>query len=459
MQNLGMHSNDSQRLIVVSSKSRCSKKHLFIAGIVLLFVVVIIVLATRPSPSSTPGPVYSSDPDQRVIEIFRDYLRVKSPNPTTGSDALAFLKRVADFYGFEAQRLSYTAEGLTKNAVLVSHRVVGSTLSSIFLLSHVDTVGVELDKWTRDPFGGEMDPATGNIYGRGAQDTKSLTVMHMEALFRMKHLPLNRSIYLFFETGEEIGEGTACEPQWLSSALWKSLNVGLVLDEGLASGDSDDLMLFYTQRLSCAFNVSSEGPAGHGSLMLNDTANVKLIKFLGKLLEIRAEQEALLAHNSLGFVTTINPTLLEAGATRNVIPSTAAAGVDMRVTPGQVLNMTSLVKQLAQAANVTLIGPDDLEEPVLSPHNDSDPWWQAITSALGSHLANTTNGSVVGTIFPAGASGACLRRPPFSLHVYGFSALPRTPLLLHSNDEFLNNNTLVEGVATFQALLQALASG
>jgi len=54
------------------------------------------------------------------------------------------------------------------------------------------------------------------------------------------------------------------------------------------------------------------------------------------MLELRAEQEAQLSQKSLGFVTTINPTILEAGGTRNVIPSVATAGVDMRVTPGQV---------------------------------------------------------------------------------------------------------------------------
>jgi len=277
-----MQANDSQRLIVVSSKGRCPRKYFLLGGVIVLFVVIIAVLATLPSPQSAPGPTYSSDPDQRVIEIFRDYLRVKSSNPTTGNDALNFLKRIADFYGFESQRLNYAANGTTKSAVLVSRRAPASSAPSIFLLNHVDTVGVELDKWTHDPFGGELDPVTGNIYGRGAQDTKSLGIMQMEALFRMRTVPLNRSIHLFFETGEEIGEGTSCEPQWLASDLWRSLNVGLVLDEGLASGaDSDDLMLFYAQRLGCAFNATAEGPAGHGSLMLNDTANVKLITFLG----------------------------------------------------------------------------------------------------------------------------------------------------------------------------------
>lgn len=452
--------NDTSQLIVVPNKPRCSRQRVFIACLLSLFVIVIVIISTLPSSSSPPPiPVspYSNDPDQRVIEIFRDYLKIKSANPTTGNDALVFLKRIADIYGLEAQRLDFTRGATTRSALLVSRRVT-SSLPSLFLLSHIDTVPVELDKWTRDPFGGEMDPETGNIYGRGAQDTKSLTIMEFEALYRLKDVPLNRSIFLFFETNEETGDGTACELQWLDSALWKSLNVGVVFDEGLASGaESDDLQLFYGQRTTTGFTATAHGQAGHGSLMFNNTATMKLIKFLGKVLEVRAEQEALLAERPLGFVTTLNPTLLSGGTTRNVVPSTAQAGIDCRITPGQVQNMSERLKLLAQESDVLLSELENLTEPVLSPHNDSDYWWREITDVLSAYLANTTGGNVIGTIFPAGTSGDCLRDPPYALPVYGFSPLPRTPLLLHDHDEYLNNNTLVEGVAIMQALLKRLA--
>lgn len=275
--------NDDSRLIIVSNKSRCSRQRIFIACLLSLLVIVIVIISTLPSSSSTPTPIspYSNDPNERVVEIFRDYLKIKSANPNTGNDALVFLKRIADIYGLESQRLDFSSGTITRSALLVSRRVT-STLPSLFLLSHIDTVPVELDKWTHDPFGGEMDPETGNIYGRGAQDTKSLTIMEFEALYRLKDVPLNRSIYLFFETNEEIGDGTACEQQWLNSALWKSLNVGVVFDEGLASGaESDDLQLFYGQRTTTGFTATANGQAGHGSMMFNNTATMKLITFLG----------------------------------------------------------------------------------------------------------------------------------------------------------------------------------
>lgn len=175
------------------------------------------------------------------------------------------------------------------------------------------------------------------------------------------------------------------------------------------------------------------------------------------MLEVRAEQEALLANRPLGFVTTLNPTLLSGGTTRNVVPSTAKAGIDCRITPGQVQNMSERLKFLAQESGVILSELDNLTEPVLSPHNNSNYWWREITAVLSAHLANTTGGHVVGTIFPAGTSGDCLRDPPYSLPVYGFSPLPRTPLLLHDHDEYINNNTLIEGVETIQVLLKKLA--
>lgn len=456
--------NDSQPLVIVSAKQRCcSRPKLIFACLLALVVLTIVIVATLPSTTSpVPSPSwhYSADSDQRVIEIFRDYLKINSALPNSGNNALIFLKNIADFYGLESQRLDYNiVNQSTKSALLVSRRIPSSTLPSVFLLSHVDTVGVELDKWKHDPFGGEIDAETGNIYGRGAQDAKSLSIMQLEALYRLKDLPLNRSVFLFFETQEEISKGTACEPQWLSSPLCQSLNVGVVLDEGLASGaGSDDFLFYYGERLDCALNAKAEGPAGHGSLMLNNTAPMKLIKFLGKLLELRAEQEALLVGTQLGFVTTINPTLLSGGSTINVVPSSAEAGTDLRITPGQVQNITQVILQLAIESDVTLsYGLCNLSEPVLSPHNNSDFWWKEITSILEYHLSNTTNGTLVKGVFPAGTTGNCLRFAPRSLPVYGFSPMPRTPMLLHDHDEFLNNDTLVDGVVTYQMLLAKLA--
>lgn len=53
------------------------------------------------------------------------------------------------------------------------------------------------DKWKFDPFGGHIDES-GNIYGRGAQDMKSVTIAQLEAIRRMKKkgIKLKRTVHI-----------------------------------------------------------------------------------------------------------------------------------------------------------------------------------------------------------------------------------------------------------------------
>ena len=57
------------------------------------------------------------------------------------------------------------------------------------------------DKWDYPPFGAEKDE-NGNIYGRGAQDMKCITIQHLEAIRRLKQSgPLKRTVHLSFVPG------------------------------------------------------------------------------------------------------------------------------------------------------------------------------------------------------------------------------------------------------------------
>lgn len=52
-------------------------------------------------------------------------------------------------------------------------------LPSIVLNSHMDVVPVYPEQWSFDPFGAEIDE-NGNIYGRGAQDMKSVSIQYKQ---------------------------------------------------------------------------------------------------------------------------------------------------------------------------------------------------------------------------------------------------------------------------------------
>jgi aminoacylase len=61
------------------------------------------------------------------------------------------------------------------------------------------------EEWTHDPFGAEQDE-DGNIYGRGAQDMKSIGIQYIEAIRRLKQkgVLLKRTVHLSFVPGETL---------------------------------------------------------------------------------------------------------------------------------------------------------------------------------------------------------------------------------------------------------------
>ena len=92
---------------------------------------------------------------------------------------------------------------------------------------------------------------------------------------------------------------------------FRALNVGLSLDEGIASAD-DEVPLYYGERNCFWIKVTCQGSPGHGSRFLENTAGEKAQKVINKLLEFRAEEKARLEANpdlTLGDVTTVNLTL------------------------------------------------------------------------------------------------------------------------------------------------------
>jgi len=151
------------------------------------------------------------------------------------------------------------------------------SLPSILLNSHTDVVPVDESLWHTDPFAAEMDEA-GNIYARGTQDMKCVTIQYLEAIRRLKQLgveQLKRNIILTFVPDEEIGSKQAFE-LFIDSEKFRSLNAGVALDEGLASPD-ESFSVFFGERLPWWVNIRATGPTGHGSRFIEKTAVEKIV--------------------------------------------------------------------------------------------------------------------------------------------------------------------------------------
>uniref|UniRef100_A0A8C2TP59 N-acyl-aliphatic-L-amino acid amidohydrolase n=1 Tax=Coturnix japonica TaxID=93934 RepID=A0A8C2TP59_COTJA len=329
-------------------------------------------------------------------------------------------------------------------------------LRSILLNSHTDVVPVFEEHWTYPPFEAIKD-SQGNIYARGAQDMKCVSIQYLEAVRRLKAegKSFARTIHLSFVPDEEVG-GYKGMVMFLQRPEFKALNVGFALDEGLAS-PSDTYSVFYGEKSPWWIKVKCVGSPGHGSRFITNTAAEKLHKVITSFLAFRESEKQRLKSNTnltLGDVTSLNLTMLEGGVSFNVVPSEMSVGFDIRIPP--TVDLKAFEEQVAAwcreaGDGVTYEFLQKCMDQHITSTEDSDPWWKAFSG-----VCRDMKLPLKLEIFPAATDSRYIRAAGYP--ALGFSPMNRTPVLLHDHNEFLNEDVFLRGIDIYAHLLPALAS-
>jgi len=105
------------------------------------------------------------------------------------------------------------------------------------------------ESWKHDPWAADKD-SDGNIYARGAQDMKCVSIQHIEAVGTLKRhgLTPDRTIIISLVPDEEIG-GMDGMAKWSRTDEFKKLNIGFALDEGLAN-PTEACSVYYGERVA-----------------------------------------------------------------------------------------------------------------------------------------------------------------------------------------------------------------
>ncbi|XP_059223911.1 aminoacylase-1 isoform X2 [Stomoxys calcitrans] len=289
--------------------------------------------------------------DNEEIKLFREYLRIPSVHPDIDYEpCVKFLSKQFDAIGLPYE-VHYIKGDKTKPILIGSWIGTQPELPSILLSSHMDVVPVFEEKWTHPPFSAHMDEE-GKIFARGSQDMKSVGMQYLAALkvLRKSHKQMRRTVHIAYAPDEEVG-GMANLEEFLKTEEFRKLNVGFALDEGIATED-EKFVAFYAERSIWEINFKFHGTAGHGSLLLPNTAGQKLHYLLNKLMAYRSTQQKLMEENPnlyIGDVTTINLTQLQGGVQSNVVPPVLAATFDMRLAID--VNLKEFEEQLKQWCN------------------------------------------------------------------------------------------------------------
>ena len=397
------------------------------------------------------------------VELFKAYLRINTMHPNPN------LAPCVSWLSAQAKELGMTCTTFSTKPhlpVLIMTRVgADPSLPSIILNSHMDVVPVIAEKWTalppfETPFSAWED-AQGRIYARGAQDMKCVGAQYLCALKRLLGKALLRTIHVTWMPDEEIGGDDGMAP-FTRSAAFRALRPGLLLDEGLAHADNK-FVVYHGERTGLWTRFTAEGPVGHGSKMLQDTAMERMSRVIVHLSRMRDECKKKMEENpSLGpgDVTSVNITAVQSGTSTdggktfstNVIPAKAMLLADIRAIPSDCKHVVSSMQKLAKENKLGLEweGGHSVTDPP-SAVTPLEPWWPLLQESL------TKWGAPVETaIFPACTDARYVRAA--GVAAFGFSPMRGTPSLLHDHNEYLERSKFLEGVDVYTHLITTLAN-
>ena len=319
--------------------------------------------------------VANGDLEQLARRYLVDLIRLDTTNPPGNETRVAqYLKEVCDAEGIAGEMLGGDPARLNFVA-----RLKGSgKLRPLLLMAHSDVVPADRSQWTVDPFSAEI--RDGFVYGRGAQDDKSLVAAELAVIVELKRraVKLDRDVILLSEADEEAGSTGI---QWLIANAWDRISAEFALNEGGYAITTLSGQRIYevqtTEKIPTRVILVAHGTAGHGSLPREDNPVVHLARAITRLSE--ADQPVRLNTTTRRYLheiaklteyqwlepflarlenprtataaakqirardleldamlrTTVSPTMLSAGTKINVIPNTAEAQIDVRRLPDE----------------------------------------------------------------------------------------------------------------------------
>jgi len=440
----------------------------------------------------------------RLVETTRGLIRIPSinpPSPEAPDLELVAANHIADLLRDAGLVPEVLEAEPGRGSVHARLRGDGTGGDPLLLLSHLDVVPAPADRWTHDPFAGEL--ADGYIYGRGAVDMKGMVAMELGVVRLLTDaaraagrdpasdpIPgLGRDVLFTCTADEEAG--AVAGARWIAEHRPDWLRAAGALNEcgGVATtvGGRRLYPIQVAEKGYAAYRIAVRGTWGHGSMPRDDNAAVlaaevirrlavpgpiRITPVMGRFLEEAAaalpgEAATILRglasdapeHAEAALATTcdpmyaralralvrdtISPDVVHAGVKYNVIPGDAEVQVDCRVLPGTTeQEMRALIEQklgpdLVAACDVELL---IFGAPVESPAEG--PLFELLVQSIVDH---DPDGVPLAAMAPFGTDAKFTG--PLGVPTYGFF-----PLMLDPEERFLERFHGVDERVSVEAL-------
>ena len=453
-----------------------------------------------PAVQSAQSPVGDTTALAKEAEVWlADLIRINTTNPPGNEQAAAkYIAGILTKEGIASDFLDL-APGRSALVARLRSAAMPDPSRALLLVAHMDVVGVDKSKWTVDPFGAVIKD--GYMYGRGSIDDKGMLTATLAAFIALKrsNARLNRDI-IFLATADEEQGGDA-SIKMLIAKYWDKFAAGFAINEGgrvvLKNGKVQYVAVQASEKVPVNVAVIARGPSGHGSVPTKDNAVLHLASAVAKIGAYIApvhytaivrryfEQLAPLEDDELAkwirsldtpdrgehaqrFISeanplwnsmlrdTIAPTMLTAGVRANVIPSEARAMLNVRLLPGDTIDV--LLAELTKLVNDPQIRfevqPDaGLAAPPSSLESD---FYATITKAASQEFS----AAPVLPFLSAGATDSAQLRL-HNVQAYGVSPFPMTDedsRRMHADDERIPLASFDKGVDFLARIVSEFAA-
>jgi acetylornithine deacetylase/succinyl-diaminopimelate desuccinylase-like protein len=422
-----------------------------------------------------------------AVQHLQVLLRIDTTNPPGNELAAAeYLAGVLRAEGIEPIVL----EAAPQRGNCIARLRGDGSQPPLLLYNHIDVVPAEPSQWTRPPFSGDV--AEGCVWGRGALDMKSTTIMQLMTMLVLKRAGtlLQRDVIFAATADEEHDSDVGAE--WLVKHHPDLVRAEYGLSEIGGYTLHIEGQRFYpiqtAEKGTCWFRIRATGRPGHGAVPHSDNAIVHVSRAIERLaahplpLHITSTAASYIQRiaqaigGSFGLMlnatlnpwlhdtavrhlpmpafvdtlhailhNTVSPNQLRAGYKVNVIPSEAEAMIDGRMLPGFDAEafLAEVQPRLGDGIEVAI----EHTSPPLEVSADTP-----LFTAIEQHLHQADAEAIVLPYMLTGATDAKLFAQ-LGTQCYGFAPMKievDTPFdgLIHGHDERIAIDAFAFGVRT-----------
>jgi acetylornithine deacetylase/succinyl-diaminopimelate desuccinylase-like protein len=454
-----------------------------------------LVLAVSLLAVNAAGQTAKPGIEQRARQYLIDLIRLDTTNPPGKETKVAtYLKKVADAEGIPNELLGGDPARLNFVA-----RLAGSgTERPLLLMAHSDVVPADRAQWTVPPFAALIKD--GYIYGRGAQDDKSLLAAELAVMVELKRraTPLRRTIILLSEADEEADSSGI---QWLIRNAYAKIDAEFAINEGGFAFDAPSGQRVFqvqtAEKIPSRVVLTARGTAGHGSLPRPDNPVVHLARAIARIADadqpvrlntttrkyfselaklpdyhwvapyapkLEVETSAVSAANEIRsrdpeldaqLRTSMSPTMLTAGIKINVIPNAAQGQVDIRRLPNETREeIVARARRIINDPAVEVAPAAGQTMPATEPSSLTSALYTAMEKVF---LGSTAKAVVIPYMSRGATDGAFLREK--GMGVYGAPVFLRenNESRAHGNDERIGLRNLDAGANLLMQIVLSVA--